>query len=97
MRDRFVEWWDSWIGSSDCDHGINEMHARAAWNAAILAACNQSANFSVRPGASIYPGLPWDGMNESSKTAAHTTAQQIAMEIAAMKTPPKTNSCGEKT
>ena len=86
-RDRFKDWWDSWIGSSDCDHTANEMHARAAWNAAMKAATDQACNFSVRPGASIYPGLPWDGMNESSKTAAHTTAQQIGREISKMQTP----------
>lgn len=86
-RDRFKDWWDSWIGSSDCDHTANEMHARAAWNEAIRAATNHACHFSVRPDASIYPGLPWGDMNESAKTAAHTTAQQIGMEISKMRTP----------
>lgn len=44
-------------------------------------AVNIAALYTVKPGASIYPGLAFDRMNESAKTAAHTTAQQIAWEI----------------
>lgn len=37
--------------------------------------------FSVKPGASIHPDIPWEKMNETAKMIAHTTAQQISWAI----------------
>ena len=63
--------------------------AAEAWERAIKHAAHQASWFSGRPGARVHPDIPWDKMNESAKTAAHSTAQQIAMEIAELPyTPP---------
>lgn len=40
-----------------------------------------AAAFTVREGASIYPGVPFKAMTEAARFAAHTTARQIAGEI----------------
>lgn len=40
-----------------------------------------AAMFTVKPDRSIHPDIPWDAMSEAAKTIAHTTAQQIAIEI----------------
>ena len=37
--------------------------------------------YTVKPGASIHPDIPFEKMNEIAKTAAHTTAQHIAAAI----------------
>ncbi len=55
--------------------------AAEAWERAIKQAAHQASWFSGRPGARVHPDIPWEQMNESAKTAAHSTAQQIAMEI----------------
>jgi hypothetical protein len=40
-----------------------------------------AAQFTVKKDRNIHPDIPWDQMNESAKSAAHTTAQQIAAAI----------------
>lgn len=60
-------------------------HAKGR-NEGLEEAKSVAALFTVKPDASIYPGLPFDKMNEQAKTASHTTAQQIAAEISALKT-----------
>lgn len=52
---------------------------------AVKAECEACAvlasHFTIKPSASIYPDMPFQNMNETAKTASHTTAQQIAWEI----------------
>ena len=56
--------------------------AREARLRQALARCPSIASrFTVRPDAQIHPDIPWAQMNESARTAAHTTAQQIAEEL----------------
>lgn len=40
-----------------------------------------AALFTMGPDAQIHPDIKWADMNESARIAAHTTAQQIAIEI----------------
>lgn len=40
-----------------------------------------AASFSTKEERSLHPGIPWEKMNESAQIAAHSTAQQIAIEI----------------
>jgi hypothetical protein len=37
--------------------------------------------WSMKPSRSLHPDIPWEKMNESSQTAAHSAAQQIAIEL----------------
>ncbi len=52
---------------------------------AILAerqACAKIASqFTIKEDASIYPGMPFNDMNETAKMVSHTTAQQISLAI----------------
>lgn len=60
----------------------------AETRAAAIAECTRVAShFSVKPDRSLHPDIPWEQMNESVKMAAHSTAQQIAMEIRDLATP----------
>jgi hypothetical protein len=56
---------------------------------ALEEAAQLASLFTVRPNASIYPGMDWKDMNESAQTASHTTAQQIAAEIRALAARPR--------
>lgn len=44
-------------------------------------AANIASMFTMKPDARIHPEIPFAQMNEASRIAAHTTAQQIAGEI----------------
>lgn len=59
-----------------------EAGAAAMQKAAAIAA----SRFSVKPDRSLHPDIPWEQMNEAVKVAAHSTAQQIALEIATLST-----------
>jgi hypothetical protein len=54
--------------------------ALAVEQAAMQRASRIAAEFTG-PGRKIHPDIPWERMNESARTAAHTTAQQIAVAI----------------
>jgi uncharacterized protein with HEPN domain len=54
---------------------------QAAYVFALKRAAGEAGLFTVREGRSIHPDIPWDKMSETAKTVAHTTAQQISMEL----------------
>lgn len=41
--------------------------------------------WSLKPDRSFHPDIPWEQMNETAQMVAHSTAQQIAFEIAALR------------
>jgi hypothetical protein len=53
----------------------------AARRGALRDASRLASDFSMRKGRSIHPDVPWSEMSEAAQSAAHTTAQAIAMEI----------------
>jgi hypothetical protein len=55
------------------------------FNEGIAKAAHTASYFSVKPGASIHPDIPWERMNENAKMIAHTTAQQISWAISELK------------
>lgn len=69
-----------WI---DCDQVASEIEkAREEGRLQALKEARKIAYlFSVKNDRSIHPDIPWDQMSELAKMVAHTTAQQIAMEI----------------
>jgi hypothetical protein len=44
-------------------------------------AAHVASMFTMKPDARIHPDIPFSQMNDASRIAAHTTAQQIAAEI----------------
>ena len=43
-----------------------------------------AAEFSTKKDKSIHPDIAWEDMNETAQMVAHTTAQQIAIEISTL-------------
>ena len=76
------EWTTNCILTGNLEMGAIYQAAADAIQAAYVFALKRAAGLvTVREGRSIHPDIPWDKMSETAKTVAHTTAQQISMEL----------------
>jgi hypothetical protein len=83
----------SWMSDEQLNHWLENPGLRASLLRRLRPAVHQlrvhivdrcaviASEFSMRGDRRVHPDIPWERMNESAQTAAHSTAQQIAMRI----------------
>lgn len=54
---------------------------RAGYLIGLTAASKIASQFSVKKDRTLHPDIPWEELKPEVRVAAHTTAQQIALEI----------------
>lgn len=64
------------IATPDIEAAFREVRQEA-----LIQAQRTASRFSMRPDRNLHPDIAWDNMNEATQVAAHSSAQQIAMEI----------------
>jgi hypothetical protein len=67
-------------------HHANQVNAVSDYDLGLMEGLRRgrkiASHFSIKEDASIYPGTLLKNMNETVQVVCHTTAQQIAMDIA---------------